>query len=236
MESIKIFKFGIFILLAGALFAACVAVGELKEETRTIALDNAESVNVELKMGAGELKLEGGARELMEGHFSYNIDHWKPEIDYHLVGKRGILSVRQGKSHGIPVGNEKNKWEIYLKNDIPLDLKLKFGAGEGKIDLREMTLNSLAIDMGVGEMTLDLSGERKKSLDVTIDGGIGHGTLYLPENLGVKIRIDGGIGSVNAAGFSKSGHVYTNDAYGKTDVLIDINIDAGIGSIDLKLR
>jgi len=31
-------------------------------------------------------------------------------------------------------------------------------------------------------------------------------------------------------------HTYTNDAYGKTDITIYIEIDAGIGSIDLRLK
>jgi len=30
--------------------------------------------------------------------------------------------------------------------------------------------------------------------------------------------------------------VYTNDAYGKTEVTINVNVDAGIGSIDLILK
>jgi len=34
----------------------------------------------------------------------------------------------------------------------------------------------------------------------------------------------------------KRGDVYINDAYGKTDVSIDIDVDAAIGSIDLILK
>jgi len=90
--------------------------------------------------------------------------------------------------------------------------------------------------MGVGEMKLDLSGPLKRSLRATIDGGVGHGTVVLPREIGVKVEIDGGIGSVSARGLNKTGpgHVYTNDAYGRTDISLELKIDAGIGSIDLK--
>ena len=51
-----------------------------------------------------------------------------------------------------------------------------------------------------------------------------------------RVLIDGGLGSINAPGFAKNGHVYTNAAYGQTKIQIDLEIDAGIGQIDLKMR
>jgi predicted membrane protein len=84
-------------------------------------------------------------------------------------------------------------------------------------------------------MKLDLRGKHERNLDVSIDGGVGSGKLYLPREVGVRVRVDGGIGSVDAHEFNKNGHVYTNEAYGKSPVTIDISIDAGIGSIDLRL-
>ena len=46
--------------------------------------------------------------------------------------------------------------------------------------------------------------------------------------------VDGGIGSVSARGFSKDGHRYVNEAFGKTAAAIRMKVDAGIGSIDLR--
>ena len=42
--------------------------------------------------------------------------------------------------------------------------------------------------------------------------------------------------SSDARGLNKNDHIYTNDAYGETEITIDIEIDAGIGSIDLRLK
>ena len=231
----KIIEIFLFTLFIGGILA-CVPAGELKEENLTVQLGEAETVELDLDMGSGKLKLKGGARELMEAYFAYNIDRWKPEVDYYISGNRGILKIQQGESSGIPVGKTRNTWEISLSNDVPIAVKVDFGAGEGKLDFSELMLESLDIDMGVGDLTIDLTGEQKKDLDVDIEGGVGSATIYLPENIGVRVDIDGGIGSVNAKDFNKSGHVYTNDAFGKTDVSIDIKIDAGIGSIELKLK
>jgi hypothetical protein len=235
MRHTKILRILFIALLIGGI-VACVKVGELKEETQAVQLGEAESVDVELKIGTGELRLGGGASQLMEGYFLYNVDRWRPEVDYHVFGKRGTLKVRQTKTSGMPVGNAKNKWEISLNNDVPIDLEIDFGVGEGKLDFRGIKLQSLNIDMGVGELTVDLTGERSVSLDIIIDGGVGSGTIYLPEEIGVRVKVDGGLGSIDAIGMNKDGHVFTNDSYGKTDVSMDIEIDAGIGSLDLIVK
>ena len=228
-------KILLLIFLVGGI-GACVAVGELIEETETVELGEAESVELDLDIGAGTLKVQGGARELMEGYFVYNIESWKPEIRYSVAGNRGILKVKQGECSAMTIGKKRNKWDISVSDDVPFDIKVDFGAGAGNLDLRGLILNSLDIDMGVGELKVDISGEQKQSLDVSVDGGVGSATIYLPLDVGVRVEVDGGIGSVNASGMIKKRGVYTNDAYGKTEVTINVNVDAGIGSIDLILK
>jgi hypothetical protein len=61
----------VLLIFISAGIGACVAVGELEEETRTVELGEAESVELSLDMGAGTLRVQGGARELMEGYFAY---------------------------------------------------------------------------------------------------------------------------------------------------------------------
>lgn len=235
MMHTKVLYIGCLVIALAGL-PACVPVGDLQEEDRTIPLGDINVAEIELDMGAGELRVQGGSRELFEGNFSYNVERWKPVIDYHTTGSRGYLSVKQGKSSGIPAGNGKNHWDIYLSEKIPLDLYVDFGAGEGKLDLRGIDLRSLEIDMGVGDLTVDLSGEHKQDLDVTIDGGVGSAKVYFPENVGVRVDVDKGIGSVDARRLRKSGGVYTNEAFGESEITIDVRIDAGIGSISLRMK
>lgn len=224
------------VVLVAAGFIGCEMAGELVEESEVVELGEIESADVNLDMGVGEMRLQGGAKELMEAEFSYNIDHWKPELKYRVVGSRGVLTVKQGKSRRMTTGRKRNIWDVSLNDNIPLDLSVDCGVGEGDLDLTGLTLKSLEIDMGIGELTVDLTGELKKSLDIVVDCGIGSTTLYLPENIGIRARVDHGIGSVQAKGFRKRRGVYTNDAYGQTEVSIDIEVDSGIGSLELKLR
>lgn len=230
----KIIFISIAILLLGP--AACVRVGELEMDTHRIDLGDAEQVNLNLKIRAGELDIRGGGERLMDATFSFNVRRWKPIVEYEELGSRGELTLKQGRTRGIPFGDTENKWDIDLGKNIPFDMEIDFGAGEGKLDCREIDLRTLKIDMGVGNLFLDLRGERIEDMDVNVDGGVGSGTIYLPHDIGVRVHIDGGIGSIDASGLQKKGDLYINEAYERSDITIDIDIDAGIGSIDLIVK
>lgn len=225
-----------FLGLAVVGIAACETATEPEVKIQKVGLREADFVEVDIHMGAGELNLEGGAADLMEGTFRYNVERWTPEVDYQVFNKQGKLSIRQRKKHGLHLGRTENTWDIRLNNHVPMDMAINLGAGSSDLDLRELSIRRLDVDMGVGELSLDLSGERKEDLNAKIEGGIGHGTIYLPENIGIRAEIKGGIGSIHAPGFHKDGHIYTNDAYGKTAASIGLRIEAGIGSIELRLR
>jgi hypothetical protein len=224
-------------LAAAGLFVACGESGPTRTESRTVAADGAARAEIEIRMGAGELNLSGAEQAaLMEAAFRYNRERLKPVVGYRVAGTTGVLEVGRRHHSGFSIGRVVNEWDLRFSDSIPLDLRVNLGAGESRLDLRGLELESLDVDMGVGRMTLDLRGSRAKGFNVNINGGIGSGTIYLPAEIGVRVEVDGGIGSVNASGLSKSGGVYTNDAYGHSEVTIDVSIDAGIGSLDLRVE
>jgi len=217
-------------------FISCIPVGELQEDSRSVKLQGAETAEIELDFGAGELEVFGGADELMEGVFQYNIELWKPEIENQMRDSKAFLSVRQGNSSGIPAGNGKNFWDIFLNEKILIDLIVDMGAGEGDLHLQSLNLRSLNIDMGVGDLSVDLSGFYSDDVEVLIDGGVGSTTVYLPRDTGVMVHVDKGIGSISSRDFIKKGDHLVNEAYGKTENVVRVDIDTGIGSVTLKLR
>jgi hypothetical protein len=214
-----------------------VKTGPEESLNKVIELDGEESLDAEIKIGVGELVLAGGTEDLFEGDFVYNIKEWEPEINYSKTDKSGRLKVAQPSFTNIkPVGNATYKWTLSMNQDVPTDLDLEFGVGEGNIDLRGMNLSNLDMKMGVGEVELDLSGQWENSFDASIKGGIGAATIYLPKDVGVKVDFDGGIGDIEAVGLNKDGKAFYNDAYEKSDVTIHLDIKAGIGEIKLKVK
>jgi len=254
-------------------------VGEMQEKEESIPLGDEESARVEIRFGTGELWLAAGEQDqLFSGKFRYNVEEWEPEISY----RDGRLIIEQGgfdRDWGFPSGNVHNKWELELSPAIPLDVKVRAGAGEGELDFTGLQVEELELDLGagdlivrfdepnatdmrsltvnagaskleisgignagprrvtvqggVGDMTLDLTGDWPQSANVYVTAGVGALTLRLPDNVGVRVRAAGGLSSIDAPDFHRSGNDYVNDAFGEAETELDVRVTTGVGSVRL---
>src|SRR5215218_5535585 len=190
-------------------------VGKMQHVLRSVDPKNADSVRAQLKMGAGELNVTGGADQLMDADFSYNVSEWKPKVTYDVSGQKGELLVKQGGANsGSLDGKARNEWDISFNEEVPTDLVVQMGAGESDLDLDSLTLKGVDLEMGAGKSTVDLTGDYAKSFDASIQGGVGEATVLLPSGVGVKAKAEGGLGKINAKGLKRVGNSYVNDAYG----------------------
>src|SRR5919112_3646212 len=211
-------------------------VGKMQEESKSVALKNADSVRAQLKMGAGELHITGGADQLMEGDFAYNVSDWKPKVSYDVSGGKGELVVKQGGANSGSLGAKaRNEWDISFNDEVPTDLVVAVGAGESDLDLDSLTLKGVDLQMGAGKTTVDLTGDYAQGFDASIEGGVGEATVLLPSKVGVKAKAAGGLGTINAKGLKKVGDSYVNDAYGESDVNLSVDVKGGVGEINLEV-
>jgi hypothetical protein len=232
----------VLLVVAAVLLGSCGAqgqgqgVGEMRNESRSIQPEDAKSVRAHLVMGAGELKVGGAADPLMEGDFSYNVADWKPQIDYEVSGEKGDLTVEQGSGDdGRLGGGARNEWDLRFNDDVPTDLVVKMGAGESDLDLDSLALTGLDLEMGAGETTVDLTGDYAQGFDASIEGGVGEATVLVPSEVGVRVRAEGGLGKIDAEGFQREGEAYVNDAYGDSDVSLNVDVRGGVGTINLEV-
>jgi hypothetical protein len=227
-------------VLMGACGAAPqrVEVGELRTETRSVEVKNAESVKVNLRLAVGELTVGGGAEEprLMEADFAYNVAAWEPGVDYEVVGDSGELSVHQrGLTEGIPTRDVRNEWDLRLNEEVPVDLTVQMGGGVGNLDLDNLSLTGLNFDVGAGSTRVDLSGEWERDLSAIVRGGAGQLTVLLPSRMGVKVKAGTRLGRINAEGLQREGQAYVNDAYGGSDTTLEVEVTGGVGQINLEV-
>jgi hypothetical protein len=233
-------RLAVLLVVASVFLASCGAqgqqVGEMQPESRSIQPEDATSVRAHLMMGAGELKVSGAADALMEADFSYNVSDWKPEVGYDVSDEKGELSVEQGNSEGVRLGGDaRNEWDLRFNDEVPTDLVVEMGAGESDLDLDSLTLTGLDLQMGAGETTVDLTGDYGRGFDASIEGGVGEATVLVPSEVGVRVRAEGGLGKINAEGFRREGQAYVNDAYGDSDVTLDVDVQGGVGQINLEV-
>jgi hypothetical protein len=246
------------VLLAASGCASGVRVGKLQTESETVELGDAKSARVEIDMGAGELDVAGGAAELLEADFTYNVAELKPEVDY----SGGTLSVRTpdvetGIASLLDITDYRYHWDLRLNDDVPMDLQVNVGAGRTDLKLGSLSLSRLDVGGGAGEilvdlsgsasltrldiaggagaLTVDLTGAWQNDLEASIGGGVGKRILILPRDTGVRVEVEVGVGGVDAAGLTKEGEYYINDAYGQSEVTLYLEVAGGVGETELRL-
>ncbi|MFP4091299.1 MAG: toast rack family protein [Cyclobacteriaceae bacterium] len=234
--------------------------GEVRQISQTIPLDKAESVRTDISMRAGRLMVKGGAKNLLDTEIRFSREEWEPEIEYTSSGETGRLRIDQPEVSGINLNfnnNFVNDWTILLNDEVVQDLDVEIGAGETELDLRNLQLRSVDIDAGVGEhsinlsdtsvpqlrlnagvgeVSVDLSGTWNNDLEAEFNGGIGELNLLLPADIGIRMEISGALGSINAPGLNKDGNIYTNELYGQSDHVMELEVKAGIGEINVNVE
>ncbi len=206
--------------------------GPVQHLDQSIDLDKSEMARVEIKMGAGELKVEGGSSKLLDAGFDYNVASAKPVVHYNASSFRGELVIEQPSGfHGGK--NSTYKWDLRLNDKIPLDVVTHLGAGQANLNLGSMNLRGVEVHMGVGQVDLDLRGNPSHDYNVEIHGGIGQAIVHLPPTVGIVANASGGIGDIEVHGLEKQNGHWTNAAYEHSPVTIHLDVKGGIGNITL---
>lgn len=222
------------VLAALLLLSGCrtIETGPTQHESVHFDLDNSEILRLNLKMGAGELRVDGGSKYLADADFAYNIPDWKPQVEYHSTGTRGDLDISQPNGSAA-IGNVEYRWDVRLNDSRQADLDAKLGAGEVQMNLGSLNLRNVEVNMGAGELKMDLRGNPPRSYDVRIHGGVGSATVFLPKNVGISATAEGGIGSVDVQGLEQRNGRWVNADQLNSPVTVRVEVKGGVGEIRL---
>lgn len=213
-----------------------IKVGELVTRSESVELDEAKLETIEIGMGAGELNVNGGASDLMQGKFVYNIAQLNPQVT-HRDGTLSVFTpdIERTRISLWNVEDYRYEWDLHLNENVPMKMHVVMGAGSADLNLGSLSLTKLDLDAGAGPVIVDLTGDWQNDLDATITGGLGEITLRLPRNSCAKVDIQPALGLINAQELIKEGSTYINDACGKSESTLRIDIGAGVGNINLEV-
>jgi hypothetical protein len=202
-------------------------------ESKSIDVQGAKAARVSVQMPFGQLRIQGGTPHLLEADFYHGPAWQTPSVDYFVDSGTGDLTLSQ---HGGDqfVTNSDNAWNLKLSEGIPLDLEIDQGAGHGDLNLARIDLSHLKVNIGAGQVNVDLTGERGKDLQAELHGGVGEATVRLPKNIGVVAVVHGGMGSIDVRGLKEEDGQYVNAAYGKSPNTLHLTVEGGIGHIKLE--
>ena len=126
---------------------------------------NAETLDVSLSFGAGELTINPGAEALIEGTATYNVEDLKPEVKT----QSGWVELNTGnlEINGIPNFDERleNNWDLQF-GARPINLKISGGAYIGNLELGGLALNGLRITDGAAEVHVNFAEPNPQVMDL----------------------------------------------------------------------
>jgi len=215
----------------------CWNTGDLIEETVTVDLEEAHKVDATIIIYKGDLQISGGNQQsLLISDFSYNLKQWAPEVTYAVENGEGILKIIQKENEKGLFNSLINHWTLAFNPDIPLDLDIAIGNGENQLDLSAINLSNLKMAMGSGDAIIDFTGDYQENIAVYLAGGIGHTTINLPEDVGVRLLIKGVFNRIKCDGFNQIGNFYYNPTFNFSERKIYITLISGLGMIDINLK
>lgn len=240
-------------ILTLILFCAAFVLSAQNLE-QTIKAGKANKIKALIHISGGTLNIFNESSDLADVDLSYNKNEWNPSVSYTEDDKLGKLIVKASISGDEKRVDDDNVCNIKLNKKFEYALGIVLGAGVANLDfdgykikkalfklgvgsfdinLANTSLPLLKIDAGIGEATVDLTGDYKNDLKAEINAGIGELKIYVPNNIGVQFEVNGFLGDVDASGFRKDGKKYTNSEYGESKHTITMRIKGAIGSIKI---
>lgn len=165
---------------------------------------------------------------------NFQIDVGAAESELDFTGlKIKDLDIDLGAAKGVIMFRKPNPERISRMSIDAGACKLEM-EGLGNANFKEMDF-----DGGIGDFTLDFSGELKHRAFVAIDMGLGRLTILLPQDIGVKIESKDSIVSslsIEKGDFHETEEdVWVNEKYGEAEGELNIEIEIGLGAVDVEV-
>ena len=164
--------------VSGALVAAgCYATHEYREIRERPAASGVAALPVRVALVSGDLHVGRAERDaLYELKVRYCRSHFAPLLSHGTEGAPLEIGLRRRPSDApiVPAGDERNRIDLGLNPDRPVDLRLDLGAGRQVASLGGLQLAGLVVACGDGAVTVDFDEPTRGDLErIDIEAGTG---------------------------------------------------------------
>ena len=193
--------------------------------------DSSQTTSLNLKFGAGTLKMHPGSDALVSGTATYNISDFKPTVTIDTSS----ASIEQGnwKLTGIPdFSNIKNEWDLAL-GSAPLALTIDAGAYQAEYELGGLALTNLTISDGAADTKLNFDSPNPDEMLVLSYGtGASNVSLTRLGNANFdSLEFDSGAGNYTldfSGQFQRNGSVHISTGVSNLTLVIPIGVPAQV--------
>lgn len=194
-------------------------------------LGSARTATIVVQPAIGSLELDALSDSPNLAEASIRTLPWEELTEEFVEGDDAhlVLGRRNSPRGTYRMGNGAT-WAVLVSTDIRTDLAVDLGVGEVFLDLSDLQIERGKLDIGVGQARVALP--MGADSDIVVDGGIGTVTVLIPPGIGTRITVDAGlVGRTMPPGFARLGDVYTSPDYNRADHRVDLTLSLGVGAI-----
>lgn len=184
----------------------------------------ASSLSLTLGYGAGDLTVRGGATDAVMP-LLVMVRSTREDIDLQWnVRSTGSATVDvKSNAPDLPFGTTR-AWDVTVPSDVPVGLKLNFGAGDFDIDLSNVMLTEATINNGASNLQLALP-KPSGNVPITVSTGASSVDLRVPAGVEYRVRVTGALNTTTGPQESSGYNSATNR--------LTIAISSGVSSITI---
>ncbi|HEX7974301.1 MAG TPA: DUF5668 domain-containing protein [Anaerolineales bacterium] len=225
----------IFLIALGISFLwGAVLRKPVRVEHANVPLEGARTARVRVRHGAGRLQIAAGAGpgDLAVGDFGGGLE-LNTRRDGDLLDATLSLPSRNFPFDWGP--GESLDWSFQLARDLPMTLDLETGANESRLDLSDLLVTGLSLKSGASSTDLNLPAHAGLT-QVRVETGAAAVRILVPDGVSARIRARGGLSSINidSRRFPPLGDLYESPDFMTAANKVDLDIETGVGSIDIR--
>jgi hypothetical protein len=221
---------GLWLLLGRVFFR-----GSQPESKLSIPREQASLAILRIDHGAGRLSIDAlpNSDQFLTGDFIGGVDN-EVTRDGNRINVR--LSTPPDAFWGIPWMGMSNgfSWQVNLNSEVALDLTLKTGASENKLNLTDLKVTNLNLDTGASSTRIYLPAHAG-STKANIHAGAASVDISFPQTVAGRIRVQSGLAGINInhSRFPMNGNFYQSPDFETAIDKVEIYIETGVGSISI---
>lgn len=201
-----------------------------------IQMEGTTRARIRINHGAGRLRIHSmsNPEDLIEGDFQGGV-----EYDTSRHGDEMDVSLRVPSNFLFFApwfwGRGGMDWSFGINNTVALSLSLNTGAADAELDLRDLHVNEVRLQTGASSTVMMLPANAGQT-NVSVEAGAASVRLVIPDGVAARIRNRSGLSSlsVDRSRFQRKGDVYQSEDYDSATNRVDVNIQTGVGSVEVR--
>jgi len=218
------------------------------EKQMVVALDDHPEIlasrAVRLNIGAAEFELiDSDVSNHLTVRALYPSRYIAPNLTSEVSEDRLNIDFKSATFSGLTFFyNDRSEYDLVLgQKDLLTDLDINLGAGSGTVYFDEIITGEILSKVGAGKLVLRLGERSIPSEKIVIDVGAGEVTLELPEEVGYTLDYDLGIGTITGNGreiatFIGSEKRYESENYETSELKVKIVAKVGVGTLNINSK